>query len=314
MREIKYVTRCCLRDWQGGQEKELVTRCHVIEKTLLELEEKKLAEEDKISECCDWLQQSADAIGRCPADFDRAWASLLEIRHRFCWMLPPRGLVRVALDVGGDKLYLKDDNTKRKYRNEIDRLVGKLQALQKRTTPADSRTLTACRVDLAHLSMMGAEARQGQWYKINLYRARLASTARALCAVEALAVAALIYAPQVLGSVPYSWVVVLGVVIFGGIGGFLSALKMKEPLTQGSPAFYVERESIALRPIVGAAAGLIVFFLQLCGILTVGASGSPQVAFFVAAFCAGFSERFFVKRLEPMLGADGKSKAAKDAT
>jgi hypothetical protein len=311
MRQIKYVARRCLWNWLGRQEKELVTRCHVIEKNFKELETKKLAKEDQLSECCDWLQQAVDAIGRCPADYDRAWASLFEIRHKFCWMLPPPGLVRVALDVHDDEIYLKDENAKIKYRTEIDGLIVKLQALQEKTALSDDATLAACRIGLSRLSVMGAEARSSQWYKINLYRARLAFMTWALLIAEAVAIAGLIFFPQVLGSVDHSWVVVVGVAIFGGIGGLLSALGQKEPLTQGSPTFYVERESIMLRPIIGAAAGLIIFFVQLCGILQVGAMGSPSAAFFVAAFCAGFSERFFIKRLEPILGAESKSKSTK---
>jgi len=160
---------------------------------------------------------------------------------------------------------------------------------------------------------MGAEAWLSQWYKINVYHARLAVMANAMLLIVAVAVAGLLYVPQILGTAAYSAYVVLGVVLFGGVGGIMSALGKQEPLTQGSPAFYVERESLILRPTIGAAAGLVVFFAQLCGIVTVGSNASPTAAFFVAAFCAGISERFFIKRLEPVLGSGGGSKANKGA-
>ena len=74
-----------------------------------------------------------------------------------------------------------------------------------------------------------------------------------------------------------------------------------------SSVFYMERTLLCLRPIVGATAALALYFAQLSQLVTIGTDHSSGTYFFVA-FCAGFSEQFFLKHLNSVLQREKKTK------
>jgi hypothetical protein len=64
----------------------------------------------------------------------------------------------------------------------------------------------------------------------------------------------------------------------------------------------MERTLLWLRPIVGATAALALYFAQLSKLVTIGPMEEQSSAtYFFVAFCAGFSEQFFLKHLNAVL-------------
>jgi hypothetical protein len=102
-------------------------------------------------------------------------------------------------------------------------------------------------------------------------------------------------------------IVVLLVVLFGALGGFLSTLQRQEPLGGRSVDFYLERSTLILRPVIGAAAGLLVYIVVRSGLVSIFGTEPTSLpwAYFFVAFCAGFSERFFLKQIASVLDREG---------
>ena len=230
-----------------------------------------------------------------------------EIRHRFCWLLPAKALDRIVQEVGYDLEYVRDSKEKKRHKDELDRVQKKLHALAHKSEPNEEE-LGKCRVALAALSVAGGNVREAHWHKLNLLRARLTTTAILLFCLSAGLVIGLFDWP-VRFRLDQTSKTILGVVGFGAIGGLLSSLRQQEPLVGTSAVFYTERALLYLRPVVGAVAALVLYFAQLSGLVTFGLKQEPATFYFVA-FCAGFSEQFFLKRLSSFLG-EGKSKKKK---
>jgi hypothetical protein len=91
-----------------------------------------------------------------------------------------------------------------------------------------------------------------------------------------------------------------GVLIFGGLGGTLSAiLALASASTKKRiPNQVSDAKVTLLRPILGAALGLIAYALLRAGMISF-IDLSPALALSVS-FAAGFSEKFVVGRIESM--------------
>jgi hypothetical protein len=113
---------------------------------------------------------------------------------------------------------------------------------------------------------------------------------------------AAVYWPKLLGIDEQQRVMPLAVLAFGSLGGLLSSLLKREPLSGDLVQFYVERAVLLLQPIIGATAGLIIYLLLDAKILTIQHNDLSPAICFVYAFCAGFSERFFLRQLGNLLG------------
>jgi hypothetical protein len=101
----------------------------------------------------------------------------------------------------------------------------------------------------------------------------------------------------------------LAVVGFGALGGLVSAIMTMESLEVSASAYYIQRTLLGLRPVIGASAGLILYLIQVSGILSIIPAGvNPQAAYLVLAFAAGFSERFFVAQVERVVDLGKKEK------
>ena len=263
-----------------------------------------------VDRCRHWLNETHQAMSERPIDYDRAWPALLEIRHLFCRALPLRNLDRVVLDIQEDLAYLPADRTA--SQGKLHKISGQLAALSQKGEKAHQLQADGLRLELEHFSHLTANARLGQWYKINLYRKRLRKMGIFMAIELTILTLALMLYP--LFSFKHDDVLVLFAVVgFGCLGGFLSALLTPEPLSQGSSAFYIERGLLLLRPTIGAVAGLVMFYLQKAGLVTIGLKEVGPSAYYIGAFGAGFSERFFVKKLAPMLGTHkAKEKSASE--
>jgi hypothetical protein len=102
---------------------------------------------------------------------------------------------------------------------------------------------------------------------------------------------------------------ILAVVGFGALGGLVSAIMTMKSLEVSASAYYIQRTLLGLRPVIGASAGLILYLIQVSGILSIVPAGvNPQAAYLVLAFAAGFSERFFVAQVERVVDLGKKEK------
>jgi hypothetical protein len=345
-----------LRSLFGAQDKELWNQCRFIQMILRDAERTLDPRRTlDIADCRRWLCKAHAVLKKCwirYTAYDEAWASLLEIRHRLCWILPERELVRIALGIRDDLEYLKDEKEKKESEHRIRKIIaaltraagrsgseegdeseemlliegaaasgtvsesegeGRFEELNEeivaevvQVVPLGSAELDRYRAELNRLSLQTAMPRQTRWYKINLYRTRLLATAGLMAIGEGLIVGGMIFWYDSVGIPRNLQFAVLGVVAFGILGGFLSAVSAREAVTAGSAAFYIERVLLVLRPVVGAAAALVVYIAQLAKVVTIGPADGGIALFFVVAFASGFSERFILKQLGSFLKPDDK--------
>lgn len=167
------------------------------------------------------------------------------------------------------------------------------------------------RFDLEYLSMLTADARDAHWRKVNLLRTRLVYTAWILGALLA---SSLWLVPEFLNKAKVDWIFILAIIALGAVGGLVSAILTTESLEAPSHAFYIRRILLFLKPLIGAAGGLILYLVQVSGVITiVSTSSNQQATYLVLAFVAGFSERFFVSEVEQVAGLGKKKKKQKEA-
>jgi hypothetical protein len=280
--------------FSAGEDKEIRHQCEWIDRILDELGEKT----EHVALCRYWRNEATHALNARPIDYDRAWGALLEIRHLFCRMLHPLDLDRVLLDVQADVAYLRSDRAKSE--TKLRGIAKELSSLEPKKEAAHLAQIKLVRLELEHFSHLTANARSSQWYKINLYRKRLRKMGTYMAAALVILTLVLMY-PAVFKRDDDNVLILFAVVGFGCLGGFLSALLTPEPLSRGSSAFYMERGLLLLRPTIGAVAGLVMYYLQKAGLVTIGTNPGP-FTYYVGAFGAGFSERYFVKKLAPFLG------------
>ena len=284
------------------EDQELRNECEVVRHLL---EEPDYKNKPDTEECHGWLKRANGALDEGHVDYAKAWGSFLQIRHLFCRMLTSHDLDGVVLAIQDDLSYVAADQAK--HAAKLKKISDKLKSIDRTINTATD--LPALRSELEHLSRLAAKARLGRWYKINLYRDRLRKTGYMMIgALIGLAGLLILYPLLLRNTDP---LIVLAVIGFGCLGGFLSALMTSEPLSQGSSEFYIQRGLLWLRPTIGAVAGLVMYFLQKSGLVTIGLKDAVPFTYYVAAFGAGFSERFFVKKLAPLLGT-GKSKKEKE--
>jgi hypothetical protein len=94
-----------------------------------------------------------------------------------------------------------------------------------------------------------------------------------------------------------TWVNALVIAMVGATGGFLSGLLQARNSQVGLVEFQENMLKLQLRPLVGALVALVLFMLLSWDVLT-GIKVTSAGSFFLIAFVAGFSERFFLKLLD----------------
>lgn len=267
-----------------------------------------------IDDCLKWIELAKGRLQGGPIrryfDYDVAWACILRVRHRLCSLLPIDQLYRVAIDVGNDLSYIRDPQERQREVLRLEKIapfLGPSSASSKdeQRRPSDQEV----RYELARLSIIAAEHREETWQKVNLLRMRLVITS---CILALLLLISLFTLSSLFKEASALFFAV--VLLFGGMGGLLSALQTREPMTLNATQYYVQRTLLYLRPIVGATAGLVLTIVQISGVVTVlpAVTGvapavysltSVTTAIHLAiAFLGGFSERFFLSRLDPLKG------------
>jgi hypothetical protein len=166
--------------------------------------------------------------------------------------------------------------------------------------------LEQIRLQLERASRICGEAKETHWRKVNLIRTRLLTTVLILVALLLLT---FILVPTLSGCAGLCFQSLLAVAVFGALGGLVSALRTREAIDTPSSTYYIQRTTLGLRPVVGAAAGVIVYLIQISGIVTFFSSDTcANASHLVLAFVAGFSERFFIAQIETLASRNGSAK------
>lgn len=236
--------------------------------------------------------------------YDAIWAAFNRIRHRLCTVLPPADLLALVEETRASVGYL-DSKGQADCGRKLDAVAASLrQFTMPSQTPGTTGhppavPLEAVRFDLQQLSRHVADAREGHWRKVNLLRWRLLLTAGILLV---LVISCIWLLPFLFEDGNVSGVEVLCVIVFGALGGLVSALRSRESLKSPSPLFYIERTLVLLKPVVGAGVAVAIYLVQMSRILSlVPAHANATAAYLVLAFVSGFSERFFVNKIQEIV-------------
>lgn len=265
------------------------------------------------------LQQRV--LGILPYDrYDAAWAVINQLRHLLCAVLRPSELLALLADIRGSTAYLSG-RRREACERDLSRIEQALLAEPALDCPlieeAESsnriESLSRLRLQLENLSRLAAGVREAHWRKVNLLRKRLAVTSWTLLLLLG---AAFGWLPEMLTPrgldcpLPYdcspvpaiSRLQLGGIMLFGAIGGLVSALWTHETINASSSRFYLQRTLLMLKPIVGAAMATFTILLEQAGIVSVLPSmpseAAGMAAWLVLAFLSGFSERFVRTRIE----------------
>jgi hypothetical protein len=276
-----------------------------------------------LRECRSWLHEAIHNFAAASYfsyyRLDLAYSAVREVRQRLCLLLPPDELCRVALDVREDLDYVEDATQHKTVVKEWTELNGKLRSfVEKDVEPA---ALRAARAKLRGLSLLGSSAREVHWRRVNLLRGRLllttlCVTAGTLAMIGLYTLYGYLVHPLRLGAGDGEepLYLVFAVAVAGAIGGFISALWRREPLSGDLSAFYRERMFLWLRPFVGATTALVLYLAQISGAIVLLNTDQHSPAFYLfVAFGTGFSEKFFLGRLEVFLKQRDRKKGAKKA-
>lgn len=282
--------------------------------------EKRLA----LAECEAWLAEAYDVIR--PADtffirlkkkawlyltfqytfgLDSAYQRLHKIRHAFCFLLPLAELSMIVQYLRADVIYVTDPERQARYDRKFDEISTQLYA---GLTDEGAQRNACLRHELADLSRAVAYYRENVWHKVNLLRTRLSVTLIVLCA---LLIICYWLVPYAVGD-HVSWATVGVLQVFGAVGGALSALLVRQSLDTQIAQYYVELTTLYLRPAIGAAAGFLLGLLHVLRVVTIVPSTDDVNRLYVAlfvAFVGGFSERFFLSRVDALSSSKASRKS-----
>lgn len=290
-----------MRSWRNP---DLVIRFREVSLSVSSLESHPDVDAQTKEQARSWLVDAQDILeqrrfGILPYDrYDAVWALVNQLRHLLCTVLPAPELLAVLADVRASCSYLP---TQQRLLGERDlaRLEAELigSRLPAAAIPAAAaQQLPRIRLELERLSRLAAGAREAHWRKVNLLRKRLTVTGSVLLA---LLCAAFWLLPELLPATALTSPQLAGIMLFGAIGGLVSALWTNESIHASSSQFYLQRTLLALKPIVGAASAIFAVLLQQAGFVSLLPAGVDQMtAYLVLAFLAGFSERFIRTRIE----------------
>jgi hypothetical protein len=272
---------------------------------------------EEIESCRLWLDKAKASLNKrvfryfFPYDaYDEIWAFLNLIRHTLCRQLPPERLSTVILQVKNSLNYILDQKQQEALKEELTAMENELTSFTKTTVTPPPDSLANIRLRLERASRICADARENHWRKVNLIRTRLLTTSLILISLLLITI---VLVPSFLTCPGLSTRSLLSVAIFGALGGLVSALRTIEAIDAPSSAYYIQRTTLGLRPVVGAAAGLVIYLIQVSGIVSLISNKTcADASYLVLAFIAGFSERFFIAQIESLASRQGSTKKRKE--
>jgi len=268
--------------------------------------------QDKSAALLEAIHSARDALQNriwylCPfPKYDLAWAELHQVRNELCQTAPLAHVVGDLLEETADELGYLQPGEATKRRAELQDLRCKF-VVSLEQSPTEQAI--ALRSRLESLSQVAAQARETHWLKVNMTRNRLFIMGFGLLLVLGAALYALPTMGQ--GDNGSGWIYGL-ILLFGALGGLVSAIMNSEPVDTKASEYYIYRRLIYLRPFVGAALALVVYLAIRSKLLSIAGldSHNPRdLSFLVVAFASGFAERAFVRRLLTIAGGGTEQSA-----
>jgi hypothetical protein len=102
-----------------------------------------------------------------------------------------------------------------------------------------------------------------------------------------------------------------GLSIVGAVGGIISGMLSVRDSRATLLEYRTSMRKLALKPAVGAVAALIVYFFLSAGVVN-GLEVTSAGVYIVAAFVAGFSERYLLNVINAQIGDDTNTYGARD--
>ena len=266
-----------------------------------------------ITECSQWMEKieriSTHRRLISPySTYDMIWQMLHKMRHALCRICSPGDLPAISVDIRGCLAYVAKEDRLR-YEDDLDRTEESLKMHLSKQKSNRLLSMETIRYNLEYLSLVTADTRDLHWRKVNLLRTRLFATAVIL---GLLLMGCLEFVPQFLNIPNVTPIFILTIIGFGAIGGLVSAILSMESIEAPSSAYYIRRTLLLLKPVIGAATGLMIYLIQVSGIVTIATGQiNSQAVYLVMAFLAGFSERFFVAKVEQLVGIEKKKEKIK---
>ena len=267
--------------------------------------------------------------------YDGTWAAIMRFRLLLCESLPLIHIgTHVLPDVVGEIDYLSPGRAQTDAHRAARLIAAELLALRlgqpAQAPPAVSAaTATATggvshwtapppdadpvmreanlRSQLAALSREVADARQAMWLKVNMRRNRLAIMGPLLILPLVAVIVTLPHLPD-----GRNWIDYLTIELVAATGGLISALLGPETLRARATAYYIRRRLLYLRPLIGAALGLVSVLAVAYRLVSIAGidAATPLPGLLVVGFAAGFAERAFVGSLIGSASPDADKPAA----
>jgi hypothetical protein len=225
--------------------------------------------------------------------YDLAWSELSQVRNFLCTHLSLGDLFANIVDeINQDLGYLDKEETDKK-RAELEKVRSEMLAISER---GDQLTEITLRAQLGAFSQLGALGRQAHWLKVNMTRNRLLIMGILLAVI--LGISTFVILPKMYNG-DESRRFYESILLFGAMGGLISGIMTTESVDTRASEYYINRRLLYLRPIIGAALALVIYFAVEEGLISIANvdSRSSEPTFFVLAFVSGFGERAFVGQL-----------------
>jgi len=247
------------------------------------------------------VQRARDALKH--RNYDLARAEMHHLRNELCQELPLSAVCGELIEeISGDLDYF-DAPAAQAKRSELGQL--RIRMLEK-LCGNGAMNEAELRVRVRALSQSAAQAHDAYWLKTNLTRNRLEIMGLAL--VLALFVVLLVLPPGLNSGLRYGgdirerylWLVML----FGAMGGLISAMMDGEPTDTAASEYYINRRLLYLRPLIGAALALVVYLALTGKLIAIKGIGANPLdpSNLAIAFASGFAERAFVQQLLKVAG------------
>jgi hypothetical protein len=247
------------------------------------------------------LQHARDALKH--RNYELARAEMHHLRNELCQELPLSTVCGELVEEISDDLDHFDGASANAKRAELGQLrILMLEKLCGNGTINEAEL----RVRVRALSQSAAQAHDAYWLKTDLTRNRLEIMGIAL--VLALFAVLIVFPPGLLsglrqGGDPrerYLWLVM----IFGAMGGLISAMMDGEPTDTSASEYYINRRLLYLRPLIGAALAVVIYFALTGNLIAIKGIGANPLdpSNLAIAFASGFAERAFVQQLLKVAG------------
>jgi hypothetical protein len=248
---------------------------------------------------------------------------LARVREILCSVVSPDNLFILVDKANASLQVVGGQEIRTKVSSVLDTISEGLRELSSKGFDTDQATTQRCRQQLLSVWSTINTAEAWALHRSNMIRARHIMMLYVLSGFLIVSIFLLPYALEGL-----RWYHIFAIQIIGALGGALSSIQFRGTSSGPFHEYYTEQTAAYLRPVVGASAALGISLMQLSGLLQflpelteaitaaesaegmeaegavapLRVSNQMPILMFVS-FVAGFSERFFIGKVESVGGA-----------